>query len=62
MNCLYVESLTDWEDFKTTLGLMCEEWDEIDLKIKIVGETINVRQNQEMTQQALEKLSNIRQQ
>ena len=57
----YVESLTDWDDFKKTLCLTPEDWDEIDLKVKIVGEIINARQSQEITQQALEELSGVRQ-
>ena len=61
MSNTYVESLTDWDDFKEELNLSQEEWDEIDLKVKIVGEIINARQSKEITQQALEELSGVRQ-
>ena len=61
MSNSYVESLTDWDDFKEELNLSQEEWDEIDLKVKIVGEIINARQSKEITQQALEELSGVRQ-
>ena len=61
MSNSYVESLTDWDDFKGELNLSQEEWDEIDLKVKIVGEIINARQSKEITQQALEELSGVRQ-
>jgi DNA-binding XRE family transcriptional regulator len=61
MSNKYVDSLTDWDDFKHTLGLTTDEWDEIDLKVKIVGEIIEARRSQEITQQALEALSGVRQ-
>jgi len=57
----YIDSLTDWDDFKGTLSLTQDEWDEIDLKVKIVGEVIAARRSREMTQQALEELSGVRQ-
>ena len=61
MSNSYIESLTDWDNFKKELDLSVEEWDEIDLKVKIVGEIINARQSKEITQQALEELSGVRQ-
>jgi len=61
MSNKYVDSLTDWEDIKKTLDFTQEEWDEIDLKVKIVGEIIEARQSKEVTQQALEELSGVRQ-
>ena len=57
----YVDSLTDWDDLEKTFDFTQEEWDEIDLKVKIVGEIINARQSKKMTQQALEELSGVRQ-
>jgi DNA-binding XRE family transcriptional regulator len=57
----YIESLTDWDNFKGTLGLTQGEWDEINLKVKIVGEIVAARRSQEITQQALEELSGVRQ-
>ena len=57
----YVESLTEWEDLEKTFDFTQEEWDEISLKVKIVGEIIKARQSQEITQHALEELSGVRQ-
>jgi len=57
----YVKSLTTWQDLKPQIGLNQNEWDEIDLKVKIVGEIIEARQSQEITQQTLEELSGVRQ-
>ena len=57
----YVKSLTTWQDLKPQIGLEQDEWDEITLKVKIVGEIIEARQSQEITQQALEELSGVRQ-
>ena len=54
-------TLTEWDSFKHTLGITPDEWDEIDLKVKIVGEIIAARQSQDITQQALEALSGVRQ-
>ena len=57
----YINSLTSWDEIEQTLDFNQEEWDEIDLKVQIVGEIINARQSQEITQQALEELSGVRQ-
>lgn len=57
----YIESLTDWSDLKDTLDLSEDEKDEIALKVKIVGEIINARQDKNITQQALEELSGVKQ-
>jgi len=57
----YVQSLTTWQDLKPKIGLNQDEWDEIDLKVKIVGEIIEARQSHEITQQVLEELSGVRQ-
>ena len=56
-----INTLTDWDSFKHTLGITPDEWDEIDLKVKIVSEIIAARQDQDITQQALETLSGVRQ-
>ena len=61
MNNNYINSLTDWDDIEKTLDFAQDEWDEIDLKVKIVGEIIEARQSQDITQQALEELSGVRQ-
>ena len=57
----YVKSLTTWADIKPELNLSQDEWDEINLKNKIIGEIIEARQSREVTQQYLEELSGVRQ-
>ena len=57
----YVKSLTTWDELKSKLNLTHEEWDEINLKNKIIGEIIEARQSQEVTQQFLEEMSGVRQ-
>ena len=57
----YVKSLTTWADIKPKLNLKQEEWDEINLKNKIISEIIEARQSQDVTQQYLEELSGVRQ-
>ena len=61
MNKKAVDVLTDWNEYKTTLDFTQEEWDEIHLKVKIIGEIIKAREDQSVTQQGLEKLSGVRQ-
>ena len=39
-----MSKLTDWSEYKTTLGLSQEEWDEIDAKVKKAGEVIALRE------------------
>jgi len=56
-----VDTLTDWGEYKSTLDLTQDEWDEISLKVKIVGEIIAARESQAVTQQDLEALSGVRQ-
>ena len=57
-----MDNLTSWEELrKETTALSQDDWDEIDLKVKIVGEIINARQNGHFTQQALEKLCGVKQ-
>ena len=57
----YVKSLTTWADIKPKLNLTQDEWDEINLKNKIIGEIVEARQSQDVTQQYLEELSGVRQ-
>jgi predicted transcriptional regulator len=53
---------TNWNELKTEMtALSQEDWDEIDLKVRIVGEIINARQEEHLTQQALEKLCGVKQ-
>ena len=61
MNKKSVDILTDWSEYKATLDLTHDEWDEISLKVKIVGEIIKARESQSVTQQDLEELSGVRQ-
>ena len=54
--------LTSWADLKGELNALSqEELDEIDLKVQIVGEILKSRQEENLTQRALEKLSGIKQ-
>jgi DNA-binding XRE family transcriptional regulator len=55
------DTLTDWSDYKKTLDFTQDEWDEINLKVKIVGEIVKARESQAITQQGLEELSGVRQ-
>jgi DNA-binding XRE family transcriptional regulator len=53
---------TTWEDIRSSITVLTqEEWDEIDLKVKIVGEILKARQDENLTQRALEELSGIKQ-
>ena len=53
---------TNWNELKKEMtALSHEDWDEIDLKVKIVGEIINARQEEHLIQQALEKLCGVKQ-
>jgi len=53
---------TSWDELKKEItALSQEDWDEIDLKIKIIGEIVNARQEEHLTQQALEKLCGVKQ-
>ena len=61
MNKKSFDTLTDWNEYKATLDFTHDEWDEISLKVKIVGEIINARESQSVTQQDLEELSGVRQ-
>ena len=53
---------TTWAELRNEMtALTTEEWDEIDLKVRIVGEIINARQDERLTQKALEKLCGVKQ-
>ena len=53
---------TNWNELKKEMGALSrEDWDEIGLKVKIVGEIINARQEGSLTQHALEKLCGVKQ-
>ncbi len=51
-----------WEDIYPNLkSLTQEDYDEIDLKVKIVGEILEARKNAGITQTELESLTGIKQ-
>ncbi|ADY56935.1 helix-turn-helix domain protein [Syntrophobotulus glycolicus DSM 8271] len=52
-----------WDELRKDLvsNLTEDEQDEIALKVKIVGEILQARQEQQITQMALEELSGVRQ-
>jgi len=53
---------TTWDELKKDMtALSPEDWDEIDLKVKIVGEILKARQEENLTQQALETLCGVKQ-
>ncbi|MDR3121877.1 MAG: helix-turn-helix domain-containing protein [Clostridiales bacterium] len=54
--------LTSWRDMKKKMtSLSQEELDEIDLKVQIVGEILKARQEESLTQRALEEISGVKQ-
>ena len=53
---------TNWNDLKKEMtALSPQDWDEINLRIKIIGEIIDARHSEKMTQKELEKLCGIKQ-
>ena len=54
--------MSSWDDVKKNLtSLTREEWDEIDLKVKIIGEISEARKKAGITQSELENLTGIKQ-
>ena len=51
MSNKYIDSLPDWEDIKKELDFTQEEWDEINLNVKIAGERMKARENKQLAQQ-----------
>ena len=43
------------------ISLTQDDWDEIDLKVKIAREIVSARHNEKLTQRALEELCGIKQ-
>jgi RecJ-like exonuclease len=42
--------MSNWNELKQEMtALSCEDWDEIDQKVKITGEIINARQEEQPT-------------
>lgn len=51
-----------WDDLKKNItALSQEDWDEIDLKVKIVGEIVEARKSAGITQAELENLTGVKQ-
>lgn len=51
-----------WDNLKSNItSLSAEDWDEIDLKVKIVGEILEARKKAGLTQSELESLTGIKQ-
>lgn len=54
--------MSNWNDVKKNItSLSQDDWDEIDLKVKIVGEILEARKKAGLTQSELEDLSGIKQ-
>ncbi len=54
--------MSKWNDVKRNItSLSPEEWDAVDLKVRIVGEMLEARQKAGMTQTELENLTGIKQ-
>lgn len=57
-----MSNAVNWEDIKNNItSLSSEEYDEIDLKVKIVGEILEARKKSGLTQTDLEELTGIKQ-
>jgi len=51
-----------WDELKKDItSLSPEDWTEIDFKVKIIGEILKARQEENVTQRALEELSGVKQ-
>lgn len=54
--------MSNWNDIKKNISsFSLEEWDEINLKVKIVGEILEARKKAGITQSELENLTGIKQ-
>ena len=54
--------MSNWNDVKKNItALSQDDWDEIDLKVKIVGEILDARKKAGITQTELENLTGIKQ-
>lgn len=54
--------MSNWNDVKKNLtSLSSDDWNEIDLKVKIVGEVLSARKKAGLTQTELENLSGVKQ-
>ena len=51
-----------WEDIYNNLdALTQEDWDEIDLKVKIIGQILDARKEKVLTQAELEAITGVKQ-
>lgn len=54
--------MSNWNDVRKNItSLSQEDWDEVDLKVKIVGEMLEARKKAGITQTELENLTGIKQ-
>lgn len=54
--------MSNWNDVRKNItSLSQEDWDEVDLKVKIVGEILEARKKAGITQTELENLTGIKQ-
>lgn len=54
--------MSNWNDVKKNItALSQEDWDEVSLKVKIVGEVMEARKKAGITQSELENLTGIKQ-
>lgn len=54
--------MSNWNDLKKNISsLSQDDWDEIDLKVKIVGEVLEARKKAGITQAEMENLTGIKQ-
>lgn len=54
--------MSNWNDVKKNITSLSQaDWDEIDLKVKIVGEILEARKKAGITQAELENLTGIKQ-
>lgn len=54
--------MSNWNDVKKNItSLSQEDWDEVELKVKIVGEILEARKKAGLTQAELENLTGIKQ-
>ena len=57
-----VIEMSNWNDVRKNITSLSEEdWDEVDLKVKIVGQILEARKKAGITQTELENLTGIKQ-
>lgn len=54
--------MSNWNDIKQNItSLSQDDWDETDLKVKIIGEILEARKKAGITQTELEKITGVKQ-